>query len=147
MEKYTLEYVCQKLLDNADYIFDMTKFPHLTFNFCVFGQVDGKFWQVIFECKNILNFSIDSIPTWWWDAWRLDYIHFCLQVGVTKKELEDTVEGRYIKKFYNNPEYTYTVTIEGWPDIKLEVVDFTWELKELSFEESKALRVSWGIED
>jgi hypothetical protein len=60
MKEYKIDEVCDKMLDNAYYTFDIKKIPHLEITFYVMGKVFDKYWKVIFDCNSITDFSIKN---------------------------------------------------------------------------------------
>ena len=58
MDPTNLEEVCSKLLDNADLVLDLSGYPKITLTFAVIGDVDSKFWEVIFELSSTFDLSI-----------------------------------------------------------------------------------------
>lgn len=129
--EYDLEYICNKMLDNADMTIDLSTYPDIRLSFLVFGSVDNKFWEIHFTIKKSLNLKIESDD----DAEHND-LFVALEVKVDSKKKSETDIGMQARKL--DPSDTlYFISVYG--DLPIEIVccDFKWKLNELTSEEYK----------
>jgi len=57
--KNNIDQVCKELLDNADVVMDLSSFPKIVLTFAVIGNIDSKFWEVIFVLDSVFELHID----------------------------------------------------------------------------------------
>ncbi|KQN98868.1 hypothetical protein [Paenibacillus sp. Leaf72] len=59
MNYYSLEYICENMLDNAKLKFDILNNPHkIILTFMVYEKADNKYFKVVFEFNNYYYLNI-----------------------------------------------------------------------------------------
>ena len=129
--EYDLEYICSKMLDNANMTADFSAFPDIHLSFVVFGSVDNKFWEIIFTVDQTLNIKMEADD----DAENND-LFVVVGVSVDNKKKAETDIGIQARKL--KPDDTvWFISIFG--DLTMEIMccDFKWKINELTPEEYK----------
>lgn len=129
---YNFEYICNKMLDNADMTINLLNYPNIRLSFIVFGSVDNKYWEIIFTINKALNLKIESDD----DAEHND-LFLALEVKVESKKKSETDIGMQARKL--GPDDTLCF-ISVYGDLPIEIVccDFKWELNELTAKQYKS---------
>ncbi|WP_026179695.1 hypothetical protein [Hahella ganghwensis] len=51
--------ICRSLLDNADLLLQLDRFPEVLMTFFVYGTVEGEYRKVIIRCRQVVSFNLD----------------------------------------------------------------------------------------
>lgn len=130
---YGLIDVCNKMLDNADMVLDLSSYPSISMSFIVHGSVDDSFWEVFFQCDETISLNIENDN----DLITND-LHMVLEVNVLAKPLERLNEKISVYLNEPKPELIWFINIYGDASLNLICGKFNWELKELSELQYKA---------
>ena len=125
--QYGLVDVCKTMLDNADMSLDLSGYPSIIFNFVVYGSVDDKFWEVIFQCDEVISLKIENDN----DLLRSDS-HLVLDVNVIGKLIENISKDLLEKISEPLPAEVWLINICGDIQIELNCCKFNWKLNELT---------------
>lgn len=127
-----LQDVCKNMLDNADMLMDLKHYPDITLHFSVFGAVKGKFWEVIFQCPNTIEYHAEID-----DEMTEDDCYMVLEANVTQRR-KGSFPQSIKDKLHNLDEnsWVWDIHIES-DDIILDLVttEFSWQLHEIAGEE------------
>ena len=134
---YDIVDVCKRMLDNADLTtYDLSGYPAIRLHFIVAGSVDEKFWEVDFACDRTISLNFHSYHDL--ESYSTSIVLDTSVVETTMEELRPEVAERIDGAAVY--EKIWVVKVWGGDvDIQIVCLDFTWNLKELSHSEYKAV--------
>ena len=124
---YTLNDVCNVMLNNADFKLEINELPllvRLIFN--VYGSIEGRFWQVVFECKEVIQLNIIREP----EPYDASCAYMALETKVQQKSKKD-FSGRLHEMNIDWSKKTWEIHIHGDSYITVVCHIFQWHLIEL----------------
>lgn len=132
--KYDIADVCKRMLDNANLSIDLSRYPHVVLKFIVQGSVDGKFWEVRFNCGQVVDLNIKNDN----EIGEND-LHLVLETSVACKQRQETDAAHQERLFYQPLNMTiWTVHVHGDMAVDLTCTEFAWSMTELSAAEYEA---------
>lgn len=125
-----LEHICENFLDNADLHINLTNYPSVELRYLVYGTVENKYWEVIFNCGQVISLHIENDS----DT-QNNELHLVLEASVmliAPDELSLDIKDRL-------PIASKVWRVWSYGDGQLEIFTskFDWELNQLTEEEYK----------
>ena len=127
---YGITDICKNMLDNADMEVDFSSYPTIRLKFVVYGSVDDKFWEIVFECEETIGLEIENDSDVTFNEW-----HTVLEANVTGKKLSNVPESVASRVEARDADTVWYISIFGGLPINIICVKFNWKLIELSKEE------------
>ena len=132
--EYQIEDVCRRMLDNANLSVDLSRYPRVTLKFIVQGSVDGKFWEVRFNCDHVVDLYIRND-----DNIGKNDLHLVLETSVVCKQKRETDIALQERLFGKPLDMTiWLIHIYGHMALDLVCSEFSWSTTELSVAEYRA---------
>ena len=128
--KYSITEICNTMLDNADMELDLSSYPTICLKFVVYGSVDDKFWEVIFECRETISLEIENDSDVTSDEW-----HTVLETDVVVKGLSSVPVSTASRVEGKDVDTVWSISVFGGLPISIICVKFDWKLIELTKEE------------
>jgi len=128
---FTLEYVCSKMLDNADMRLQMAQFPTVFLEMVVFGNVEGRYWKVLFTFESIAYFRAECEADARASDWFTVLETHVEEVGKNQLTAE---EAKCVPSTDEGGPY-WRLDLYGDMPLNLLARYFRWEMVELSWAE------------